>query len=376
MIIERDCAMNRQKRRSDIICRCNNISRETLEAAIRGGCHTMNDIFDETTAGVGPCGGSCRRKIVPMLQKYLETGTFPNSNDKNQSENNAKKTGSSTKQDFTTRPIKEQNKSRLIATLPHSGEKIPPEAHWLMGLDEITLMGDVDRYVDQLYEESLNKLSIPFVKTEWHRYAADLNRLDTDIDAEAVIGNSNPPGTFPRGFHWVYSTLGEKILTSPLTAEIHKALVQRVYTPFHDQVKTLAHSLLQAGSTLYHLDLHSMPSVGTAQHRDPGEKRKDIVISDSKGKSASPVFKDLVIQSFSDQGFSVAYNWPYFGGRLTEQYGHPDKNHHVIQIELNRSLYMNELTKKINPDVEPIKLKLFNALGSIKSEITSTSSRL
>ncbi len=69
--------MNRQKKKTDIICRCNNISRETIEAAIRGGCSTMNDIFDETTAGVGPCGGSCRRRIVPILQTYLETGKFP-----------------------------------------------------------------------------------------------------------------------------------------------------------------------------------------------------------------------------------------------------------------------------------------------------------
>jgi len=37
----------------------------------------MNKIFDATTAGVGPCGGSCRRKIVPMLETYLQTGAFP-----------------------------------------------------------------------------------------------------------------------------------------------------------------------------------------------------------------------------------------------------------------------------------------------------------
>lgn len=68
--------MNRPNRRPEIICRCNNISRETIEEAIREGCHTMNQIYDCTTAGVGPCGGSCRRLIVPMLQSYLESGEF------------------------------------------------------------------------------------------------------------------------------------------------------------------------------------------------------------------------------------------------------------------------------------------------------------
>ncbi|PIS11103.1 MAG: (2Fe-2S)-binding protein [Bdellovibrio sp. CG10_big_fil_rev_8_21_14_0_10_47_8] len=69
--------MKKNKVRSEIVCRCNNVNRETIEKAIRDGCDTMNKIFDATTAGVGPCGGSCRRKLQPMLEHYLATGTFP-----------------------------------------------------------------------------------------------------------------------------------------------------------------------------------------------------------------------------------------------------------------------------------------------------------
>ena len=65
------------KKKTEIVCRCNNISRETIESAIRDGAQTMNEIFDLTTAGVGPCGGTCRRKLGPLLDHYLKTGTFP-----------------------------------------------------------------------------------------------------------------------------------------------------------------------------------------------------------------------------------------------------------------------------------------------------------
>lgn len=68
--------MNR-KRRPEIICRCNEISREQIESAIRAGAKTLNEIFDATTAGVGACGGSCRRKLKPLLDAYLQTGEFP-----------------------------------------------------------------------------------------------------------------------------------------------------------------------------------------------------------------------------------------------------------------------------------------------------------
>lgn len=66
-----------RKPQDEIVCKCNSVTRGTLEEAMRSGCDTMNKIFDQTTAGVGPCGGSCRRKIVPMLEHYLEKGTFP-----------------------------------------------------------------------------------------------------------------------------------------------------------------------------------------------------------------------------------------------------------------------------------------------------------
>lgn len=66
-----------RKQRPEIICRCNSVDRATIEEAIRGGCKTLNEIFDKTTAGVGPCGGSCRRKLKPLLDEYLRTGQFP-----------------------------------------------------------------------------------------------------------------------------------------------------------------------------------------------------------------------------------------------------------------------------------------------------------
>jgi bacterioferritin-associated ferredoxin len=68
---------SKHKKKSPIICRCNNISEFTIKEAIREGCTTLNEIFDETQAGVGPCGGSCRRKIGPMLEGYLKLGRFP-----------------------------------------------------------------------------------------------------------------------------------------------------------------------------------------------------------------------------------------------------------------------------------------------------------
>jgi bacterioferritin-associated ferredoxin len=60
-----------------LICLCNEVSQETIEAAIARGCNTLGKIFDATIAGCGACGGSCQPTIRKMLASYQESGTFP-----------------------------------------------------------------------------------------------------------------------------------------------------------------------------------------------------------------------------------------------------------------------------------------------------------
>ncbi len=272
---------------------------------------------------------------------------------------------------MSLKPNNLQTKVPLFVTIPHSGEEIPECAMWLKGLPEVVLMGDVDRFVDRLYLPVIEEIGLLSVKTRWHRYAADLNRLSTDVDEEAVVGSSHKKGTFPRGFHWVYNTQNEKILNQPLTTLQHEQLVKLVYEPFHHDIHEAYKLYENEGyKKIYHLDLHSMPSVGTNQHRDPGQLRADIVISDSHGTSCDKKFLELVVASFKSENLSIAYNWPYFGGRLTEQYGQPNIGHNVLQIELNRSLYMNELTKQLVEDkANPLTEKLTKIIKNIYNNL-------
>ncbi len=70
------------------------------------------------------------------------------------------------------------------------------------------------------------------------------------------------------------------------------------------------------------------------------------MVSDFHGKSSRKDFVDLILESYQKVGFSVAYNWPYFGGGITQMYGRPEQKHHTVQVELNRATYMNEESKQ------------------------------
>ncbi len=255
----------------------------------------------------------------------------------------------------------------LFVTIPHSGERVPDLCPWLKNLPEPILMCDVDRFVDRLYEPALTALQIPFLKTEWHRYAGDLNRLAEDVDRDSVENHWQESGQFSRGFHWVITTKGDRLMSKPMSLKDHQQLVELIYEPFHQKIRTQYKAFKSQGAKeFFHLDLHSMPSLGTSQHRDPGQHRSQVVISDSLGKSSKSEFVDLVMAAFLRAGFDVRYNWPYVGGRLTESYGQPQLGQHVVQVELSRSLYMDEFSKKILPEkLTALQEKLKNALDLI-----------
>ncbi len=263
-------------------------------------------------------------------------------------------------------------KNSFFLTIPHAGETIPAQTPWLKHLAEEVLMCDVDRYVDRLYLPVIQKHQIPHVLTKWHRYAGDLNRLADDVDAGSVKDHKNPKGQYSRGFHWTITTTNVPLMTEPMSEQTHQELVDLIYQPFHREIQNFHSEKRALQQNVYHLDLHSMPSLGTTQHRDPGESRADVVISDQIGKSCSKEFRDLVLTSYLEAGFKVGLNWPYYGGRITEQYGRPQQKIHVIQVELNRALYMNEVNKKWIPEkADQTIIKLAKAIEKIKDGLAS-----
>lgn len=254
----------------------------------------------------------------------------------------------------------------FFISIPHAGERIPDEASWLKPLPETVLMCDVDRYVDQLYAPAIRSLGLPSVVTETHRYVVDLNRVPEDIDQDSVEGSKNPPGSFTHGYHWSKTMTEIILMKKPISQKLHEDWTIKFFTPFHAEIKKQFAQFKTAGfDKVYHLDAHSMPSKGTAGHRDPGQVRAQIVVSDQDGKSCDARYKDLVIESYQRVGFEVAYNWPYKGGRITETYGQPQLGQHTLQVEMNRALYMDEFSKQKTEDFELTQKKIVQALSFI-----------
>lgn len=255
----------------------------------------------------------------------------------------------------------------LLLTCPHSGEAIPPEAGWLDAIAPLTLLTDVDRFVDRLYRPGAETTGLPLLCTRVHRYAADLNRYPDDVDAESVEGSPNTPGAFTKGFHWVRTTQGAPILARAIPAAAHAEIARRYHDAFHAEIAARVAAIRARfpGRPVFHLDLHSMPSVGTGAHADAGRRRPEVCLSDLRGKSASPAFLERTRAALAAEGFEVSLNEPYQGGRITQRYGRPTEGHETLQIELNRALYMSETTREPLPGFDAVAARLGRVLARV-----------
>lgn len=62
---------SKRKPKIKLVCYCHGVSEASVAEAIARGCHKVDLVSDATTAGIGPCGGTCRPTIQKMIADYL-----------------------------------------------------------------------------------------------------------------------------------------------------------------------------------------------------------------------------------------------------------------------------------------------------------------
>jgi len=243
----------------------------------------------------------------------------------------------------------------VVLSVPHAGTAV---ANLGGPIDPaMDLRCDADFAVDELY--GVHQAAVPamlpagsFVVATLSRFVCDLNRHPDDVSPDVVPGHPAPRNQDGRGFLWKVNTSGTPVLTRPLALGEWEAR-RAIHDAYYGAIAEALRRAKERFGFAVLLDGHSMPSVGRAQHRDPGRERADVVPGDRDGTSCSPALSRLVGEHFRNAGYSVAFNEPYKGGFITAHHGRPGDDIHAIQIELRRDLYMNEATFALRPDGFP-----------------------
>jgi N-formylglutamate amidohydrolase len=142
--------------------------------------------------------------------------------------------------------------------------------------------------------------------------------------------------------------------------------INRLYAPYHETLQTLLAEARAAFGLAVLIDCHSMPSSPIA---DQGGTRPNFVLGDRYGTSCSGDLTRAAAQALKAQGYVVALNKPYAGGYITEHYGRPHDGQHALQVEINRSLYMNETTFDKSPGFERLKRDLAGMVRAVVAAV-------
>jgi N-formylglutamate amidohydrolase len=129
------------------------------------------------------------------------------------------------------------------------------------------------------------------------------------------------------------------IYRGPLAVDEGLARIERVYRPYHDTLRRLLAQTHVAFGMAILIDCHSMPS---NIRGGPDRMRPDFVLGDRFGTSCMPELTEQAASTLQGLGYAVCRNKPYAGGFITEHYGRPARGLHALQIEINRSIYMDE----------------------------------
>ena len=259
--------------------------------------------------------------------------------------------------------------SPLVLSSPHSGSIYPASFLASSRLDIATLRRSEDAYVDELFMGGL-KSGAPLLRAHFPRAYLDLNREPYELDPR-MFDARLPPFANTRsvrvagGLGTVARVVGDsqEIYARRLRLDEVLARIEALYQPYHRTLEALLTRAWQNFGAAVLIDCHSMPSLSTCQPSRESERKvkADFVLGDRYGTSCAADLVDRAEHELRGLGYSVLRNKPYAGGFITEHYGDPGNNLHAIQIEINRGLYMEEMTLT--------KAERFNAIAEDLSKV-------
>ncbi len=243
----------------------------------------------------------------------------------------------------------------LVLASPHSGRRYPNDFLRATRLDARTLRRSEDSYVDEIFAGGPQH-GAPLLKALFPRAFLDTNReafeLDPEMFDEALpdyVNTRSPRVAAGLGTIAKVVAHGQNIYRSKLPFSTALDRVTRYYQPYHAALHGIVDEAVGRFGYCILVDCHSMPSNGGGIGARRTSRKVDFVLGDCYGSACNSIITDTVESWLLDHGYVVARNAPYAGGYTTRHYGRPRAGVHAIQIEINRSLYMDERNLKRKP---------------------------
>jgi N-formylglutamate amidohydrolase len=256
--------------------------------------------------------------------------------------------------------------SPVVVSVSHAGRDYPPELLARLRVPLAHLLPLEDRHADALALAARGGETLLIARRP--RAWIDLNRAEHDRDprVDAGVSAGSVPiqsakvrgglGLIPRR-----AASGTEIWSRRWSADAVVARIVADHRPWHAAIAdALAAARARFGVAIL-LDLHSMPPL-------PDPDRARLVIGDRFGRSASARFVARIEGCARRAGIATALNTPYSGGHILERHAAPGRGCHAIQLEIDRSLYLDAALREPGPGIAATATLLRELLDALADE--------
>lgn len=255
--------------------------------------------------------------------------------------------------------------SAVVFAAPHSGSHYPASFVEMSELSEAELARNEDVWIDKLFSACVHE-GATLIRANFPRSFLDVNRAADELTY--ALSGKRPEDARPLtpraqvGLGVIPTLIAENMpiyKKAPKPAEVN-ARIEALYHPYHAALKNLVKTAKAAHGHCLLVDCHSMPGFAPM-----GARRSDIIIGDRHGQSCAPETAAFVERLFKVRGYSVTRNHPYAGGYVTQHYADLENAVETLQIEINRDLYVNPVTRKEKPGYRRLQADLADIVSEI-----------
>lgn len=248
----------------------------------------------------------------------------------------------------------------FILSIPHSGTFFPNAIKHKYNLTKNILIG-TDIHTNTVYNIKKGIQVIANLSPG----VVNMNRFRTKQT------NPNLPDHLKRNPLEGQDLFGNPSLKTPLTIK-EKNYLLKIYDYYHAKIKEFLNFLKKTYGFAFMLDCHAMNSTGLSNTPDQSKERPDFNIGtlNNKDPKVSDLFYNILSENAAKHNLLTCKDFPYSGGFITMNYSDPKNKIHCLQLEIKKSLYMDE---ELTSQKKDFKLKRsFIRINSILSKTVNS----
>ncbi|PYC47069.1 N-formylglutamate amidohydrolase [Litorivita pollutaquae] len=257
----------------------------------------------------------------------------------------------------------------VVFASPHSGRDYPWSFVRSSVLDAQMIRSSEDAFVDDLFSAAPS-FGAPLLIACAPRAYVDLNRSADELDPALIDGLPKGKALNPRiasGLGVVPRVVagGRAIYRGKLPMSEVQRRIDLYWHPYHARLQNLLNTSYREFGMSVLVDCHSMPHEAVASIARLGGQRPDVVLGDRFGAAADESVVDRIERAFVHAGLRVVRNTPFAGAYTAQHYGRPSRGQHAVQIEIDRSLYMDEKAVRPNENFNAFKTLIDGVVADV-----------